>query len=112
MKNKQSLCSKRRSKLLKNPTPSELLFKKRLEDAGINFIFQKGFIAGSNFCIADFYLPKPYKIVIEVDGEYHNTAKQQIRDKNKDYYYKQRGFRVIHIDNSDVAMFDLLLLTI
>ena len=106
-RNKQSLCSIRRNKLLKKPTVSELLFKRRLEDSNIKFIFQKGFIAGKNFCIADFYLPKPYKTVIEIDGSIHNTKKQQVRDSNKDYYYNQRGFKVVRIKNEDVVNFDI-----
>jgi hypothetical protein len=75
-------------KLLKSPTSSELIFKKRLDEIGIKHNFQKGFIAGNNFCIADFYLPKPYKIIIEIDGDYHKSDKQIQRDKNKDSYYK------------------------
>jgi len=105
---KQSLCSIYRMKLLKSPTPSELIFKDRLDKIGIKYIFQKGFIAGNNFCIADFYIPKPYKIVIEIDGGYHKSNKQIKRDKHKDIYYKSRGFKVIHIDNKDVSTFDLI----
>jgi very-short-patch-repair endonuclease len=104
---KQSICSKRRNKLLKTPTVSELLMKKRLEDANIRFLFQKGFIAGDNFCIADFYLPKPYKTVIEIDGDCHLTKKQQLRDADKDLYYNKRGFKIIRILNKDVSTFDL-----
>jgi len=109
-KDKQILCSKRRARLLKHPTKSELRFKKRLEAANIKFMFQKGFIQGDNFCIADFYLPKPLKIVIEIDGSYHNGQQQQTRDHNKDAYYKQRKFTVIRIKNSEVNTFDLTFL--
>ena len=95
---------------MKLPTNSELRFKERLEAANIKFMFQKGFIQGDNFCIADFYLPKPLKIVIEIDGSYHNTHNQQARDLNKDAYYKQRKFKVIRIKNSEVDTFDLSIL--
>lgn len=107
MKDKQSLCSIRRLKLINNATKAELIFKDRLDKAGIKYIFQKGFIAGNNFCIADFYLPKPYKTVIEIDGPYHNLINQIRRDANKDLYYIGRGFKVIHINNKDVTTFDL-----
>jgi very-short-patch-repair endonuclease len=110
-KSKQILCSKRRYDLLKNPTESELRFKQRLEANNIKFMFQKGFIQGNNFCIADFYFPRPLKIVVEIDGEYHETDKQKHRDANKDYYYKQRKFRVIRIKNSEVENFDLSIFT-
>jgi len=70
-------------------------------------MFQKAFIWGNSFCIADFYLPKPNRTVIEVDGEYHETEKQQRRDYIKDKYYVSRGFKVVRIKNSEVETFDL-----
>jgi very-short-patch-repair endonuclease len=109
-KDKQILCSIRRARLLKRPTKSELIFKERLESANIKFMFQKGFIQGDNFCIADFYLPKPLRIIIEIDGNYHGTKEQQKRDLNKDAYYRQRKFTVIRIKNSEVDTFDLSIL--
>ena len=104
---KQSNNSKYRLSLVKKATESELIFKKRLEDANINFLFQKGFIKGNFHCIVDFYLPKPHKICIEIDGGYHNTDEQIIKDKNKDAYLISRGFRVIRIYNNYVNAFDL-----
>jgi very-short-patch-repair endonuclease len=66
-------------------------------------MFQKGFFVGNNFCIVDFYLPKPYRICIEIDGGYHSTKKQAERDKNRTYYLEQqRGFKVVRINNDDV----------
>lgn len=104
---KQSLCQNRINELKKRATISELIFKGKLEMAGIKFIFQKGFIEGNNMCIADFYLPKPYRLVIEIDGEYHNLPAQQKRDLIKNQYYRDRGFRVKHIKNEDVEKFDV-----
>jgi very-short-patch-repair endonuclease len=104
---KQSLCQKRINKLKKRPTISEIIFKNRLDSAGIKYMFQKGFIEGNNFCIADFYIPKPYKIVIEIDGEYHNNSNQIKRDLNKDRYYKERGFKIIRIKNNEVSTYNL-----
>ena len=87
-------------------TPSEKLFKKRLEDEGIKFIFQKVFTGDGGSCIADFYLPT-LNLIVEVDGEYHETMDQKIRDFFKDEYYKSRGFRVLRIKNKDVRNFPL-----
>jgi len=104
---KQSLCSLRRNKLIKKATPYELLFKEKLDAAGIKYIFQKGFIIGNNFCIADFYLPNPYRLVIEIDGEYHNENNQKKRDLNKNKYYRDRGLRIKRIKNEDVLNFNV-----
>jgi len=106
IREKQSLCSQRTSNLKKRATKSETIFMNRLTDLGVRYMFQKGFIKGNNFCIADFYLPK-YKLVIEIDGGYHLTDEQIKRDKNKDNYYKERGFKVLHIKNEDVETFPL-----
>lgn len=99
---KQSICHKRKNKLLARQTPSEKKFALILDSLGIRYMAQKGFIAGNNFCIVDFYLPE-FKTCIEIDGGYHYIDKQVVRDKNRDYYLnKQRKFGVIHIDNNSI----------
>lgn len=104
---KQKTLFSRVSKLKQNVTESELKFMDRLNQHGIRYLFQKGFIKGDYYCIVDFYLPKPYGIVIEIDGEYHEDVKQIARDKRKDQYLASRGFKVIRINNSEVYQFDL-----
>lgn len=84
---------------MKKETRAEAAVAALLKQAGIRYFAQKGFIAGDNFCIADFYLPRPYRIVIEVDGPYHALPSQVARDKNKDAYYKGRGLRVFRLSN-------------
>lgn len=98
-KAKQQQCSNRRQKLIKNATASELVFKKKLEVLGMRAIFQKGFIAKDGFCIVDFYLPKPFKLCIEIDGDYHNEPVQQWKDLRRTKYLKSRGFDVIRLTN-------------
>ena len=101
-RDKQILCAERRNELLNKQTESEKVFQKKLEHLKIPFIAQKGFIAGDNFCIVDFYLPKPFKLCIEIDGAYHNTERQQWRDANKNFYLeKQRKFRVLRLSNEE-----------
>lgn len=96
---KQSICHKRKNNLLKRQTESELLFASILDRLGVRYMPQKGFIAGNNFCIVDFYLPD-FKTCVEIDGGYHNEPNQIKRDSNRDYYLnKQRKFGVIHIEN-------------
>lgn len=106
-KEKQKLLFKYSQQLRKNPTEAELKFKSRLDSLGIKYIFQKCFIQGNNFCIVDFYLPKPYKICIEIDGEYHETVEQKRKDYYRDKYLtEERRFKVIRIKNSEVDTFD------
>lgn len=107
-KEKQKTLFKRQSCLRLMPTQSELLFKQRLEKRNIKFIFQKCFINKDYYCIVDFYLPKPNKIAIEIDGKYHNTHTQIYKDNYKDKYLTEiRDFKVIRIKNEDVLTFDL-----
>lgn len=104
IKEKQSFCSKRVAELKKNPTKSELHIVSLFDKIKVRAMFQKGFIAGENFCIADFYIPS-CKTVLEIDGGYHLTSEQIRRDRNKDWYYSQRKFRVIRItDERALAM--------
>lgn len=107
-KDKQKTLFKRIDKLRKNITPAEKIFKTRLDNLRINYIFQKGFIVGNYYCIVDFYIPKPHKLCIEIDGEYHNDSIQVKRDKRKDnYLINERGFKVLRIKNKDVNKYNL-----
>ena len=51
--------------------------------------------------IADFVSLKNL-LVIEVDGEYHQTAEQQQIDQYRTDYLQQKGFRVIRFTNQQV----------
>ena len=102
-KEKQRLCAKRRVDLISRATPAELHTKQLLDELKIKYVFQKGFIVGNNFCIVDFYLPRPYRICLEIDGEYHQEPKQQIRDKSReDYLHNKRGFNILRISNTNI----------
>lgn len=101
---KQSLCATRANKLNINRTKAERAFLYQLKQTDINYKFQKGFIAGCNFAITDFYFPD-YKTVIEIDGGYHNTPKQQYRDKTRTAYLNNRGIKVIRITNKQAFKF-------
>lgn len=87
---RQSWCSKNASKLRQNATKSELVFQRKLLDAGFfHFRFQKFFKAKSDIFFPDFWLKleKRSFVAIEVDGDYHLTKAQQERDALKDKFY-------------------------
>ena len=98
---KQSTLFGRKKYLLENLTHSEQRITNLLDEAGIYYMPQKGFIAGDYYCIVDFYFPK-VKICLEIDGGYHNTQEQQARDSRKDsYLVSTRGMRVVRITNEE-----------
>lgn len=74
----------------------ELLINKN-----IGFIHQAPFVfRPQKIYFADFYLPK-YRIVIEVDGMYHNGNDMLVRDSERDYNFKSIGIRVIRVSNAE-----------
>lgn len=72
-----------------------------------NIYFQQPvFISGKNdkpckFYIADF-LDVDNKIDIEVDGEYHTTEEQQMKDKEREEDFKKMGYRTWRFTNEEV----------
>lgn len=98
---KQQLNFKYKNNLLENETKSEKQFELILKDLNINYKKQKGWLArNKTFCISDFYLPKPYKLAIEIDGLYHSLDYQKVIDQYKDnYLYNKRGIKTIRFSN-------------
>ena len=72
-----------------------------------NIYFQQPvFISGKNgkpckFYIADF-LDVDNKIDIEVDGGYHTTEEQQVKDKEREEDFKKMGYSTLRITNEEV----------
>lgn len=94
----------RKCQLRLNATRHELMLKALLDRLQYRYQFQKGFLSGGVMFIADFYLPKPRRIVIEVDGSTHLGKKQVTKDALRDAYFTERGLRVIRITNSEVLL--------
>jgi len=86
-----------RKKLIKRATPSELKFKKFLDENNIRYMFQKGFLKPFHR-IVDFYIPK-YKLIIEIDGGYHINTKK--KDDFKDRMWGR--FKTLRILNNQVS---------
>lgn len=89
----------RKAQLKSKATLAERTFLRKLKAWGYKPHFQKGFIAGGVVYVADFYLPSPLKVVIEVDGPSHFTKDGIEKDMERDAYFKKRGFRVVHMTN-------------
>ena len=91
---------------VREPTAHELLFAAKLIANRITFKVEYPVLTEKSFFTADFYLPK-YKLLIEIDGGYHNTPEQIMRDTMKDCVYKSLGYNVLRIKNKEVEFFDL-----
>ena len=73
-------------------------YRKKL---GITLIQQGIYHNDTTFYLSDIYIPKA-RLVIEVDGQSHQSKEQQARDRQKDKFYNDKGIRVVRVSNDDV----------
>jgi very-short-patch-repair endonuclease len=89
-----------RSELRNNLTPAEAFLWNHLKARQFeNRRFTRQHSIG-NF-IVDFYCAKE-KLIIELDGEIHNTAEAQEYDKQRTEYLERLGYNVIRFENKMV----------
>jgi cyclase len=86
--------------LRNNQTEAEILLWNNLDLIHINGIRFKRQHPVLYF-IADFYCHKA-KLIIEIDGAYHQIPEQYLYDKNRDKELEELGLQVIRFTNSDV----------
>jgi len=79
----------------KTPTKAEKEFKRKLLNWKIRFRSQRQF----DFYIVDFLIPDR-RLVIEVDGGYHNDNKEY--DLKRENYLKNLGLNILRISNEEV----------
>ena len=76
----------------------------------IDFIHQAPFVfRPKTIYFTDFYLPK-HRIVIEVDGTYHNSQTMLRKDGDRDFNFKSIGIRVIRVNNLETGDLKMLAL--
>ena len=86
--------------LRKNMTDAEKILWEKLkkkETLGYRFRRQHPF----GHYILDFYSHK-FKLCIEVDGEYHNSKEQQLKDKERDNFLEFNDIVVIRFTNEEI----------
>lgn len=76
------IAASNRKKRLENTTESEILFANLLSKARIKHKREYVFYPKKSFYIADFYIPE-VKLVIEIDGKYHEEDDQMIKDADR-----------------------------
>lgn len=93
---------------MESSTEEELFVLQKVREIFPNCKFQKGFLAyNKSFIIVDIYIPKPYYVVIEVDGNYHDNIEMINKDQTRDQWLlDKRNVKVIRIKNADVHDFD------
>jgi very-short-patch-repair endonuclease len=88
---------KNRAVLLQKATPAERAFCCYLAARGFAFRQQQGFYTPF-YRIADFYLPDR-NLIIEIDGSYHDHAKDRMKDER---FLAARGIRTLRLTNEQV----------
>ena len=99
---KENIAERYKHILEVNATYAERLLKTFLTGK-IDFEFQKIiYTDNKHFFIADFYIPSK-NLIIELDGEYHNDAKQQDKDIWRTKLLNSLGYRVIRFKNKQIT---------
>ena len=100
------VANENRQKLLNNLTGAEIDFynllkgfKIPLEKQKIIFLYKGDQI--EKFYIADFQI-KGTKVLVEIDGGYHTTPEQKIKDAYRTLLLENIGYRVLRYDNSEM----------
>ena len=84
----------------KTPTPAEAVLWNALRNRQLDGLrFRRQHPVGT--FIFDFYCPA-LALVIELDGEYHQTTEQQERDTERTAIQELKGYRVIRFNNTEV----------
>lgn len=87
-------------RLRKNPTPSEKLMWESIlcrRKTGYKFIRQKTILG----YIVDFYAPQ-LKLVIEIDGSFHDLPNQKHKDKLRDWRMRDKRITTWRISDKKV----------
>lgn len=80
-------------------TEAERLLWHYLKEKKIGYKFRRQHIVGEY--ITDFINLK-HKLIIEVDGKYHQEAEQVIKDAQRTQYLEQKGYTVIRFTNKEI----------
>ena len=93
------LLKKFANKNRKKPTMAEAVLWEYLKERQLGQPFRRQHIIGDY--IADFACI-PAKLVIEIDGGYHQLPEQQMSDEQRQEWLESQGFTVIRFTNEEV----------
>ncbi len=82
-----------------NPTEAESILWQQLRGKALGQPFRRQHIIGP--FIADF-ICVPRKLILEIDGGYHQLPDQQISDEERTQWLEAKGYKVIRFTNEEV----------
>ena len=82
-----------------NPTEAERILWRYLQKSQLGKPFRRQHIIGA--FIVD-YVCLPARLVIEVDGGYHQLPDQQISDEERSDWLNRRGYKLLRFTNEEV----------
>ena len=83
----------------KHPTQAESALWEMIRGKQLGYVFKRQHIIGDY--IADFYYPHS-KLVIELDGGYHQLPEQQVSDEERTLWLENKGYCVIRFSNDEI----------
>jgi very-short-patch-repair endonuclease len=86
----------RRKDLRNESTPEEIILWNHLKDKKLGKKFRRQFSIGPY--IADFYCHK-LKLIIELDGDYHNSEQQKDYDTERDRFLSGQDYVILRFQN-------------
>ena len=87
--------------LRKKMTKTEKLFWERVRKKQLGQLFRRQHPMG--IYIVDFYCHQS-KLIIEIDGDYHNRSSQIEQDYWRDETLKNSGFKILRFTDQEVLM--------
>ena len=91
--------SERRKELRQKSTPTEKILWSALRTKKIGIKFRRQHSFGGY--ILDFYCSEK-KLIIELDGEIHNTKEAGEYDAVRDRHFKELGYTILRFKNKEV----------
>ena len=89
----------RRRELRQKSTPQEKKLWEELRDSKLGPKFKRQHSIGGY--IIDFYCRK-YKLIVEIDGDIHNTKEAREYDEERDKHFMGLGYKVLRFKNGEV----------
>lgn len=90
---------KKAKELRQHQTEAEILFERKLQELGYNYISQFAFLFHGIGGISDFYIKK-LRLYIEIDGGYHLEEDQKQTDRVKDFICHRTNNRILRLTNN------------
>ncbi len=91
--------NERRKELRRKSTPEEEMLWQELRNSKFGYKFRRQHSIGGY--VVDFYCAKA-RLVIEIDGDSHNTSDQKELDGIREEFLKDFNHKILRFKNSDV----------